>query len=121
MRVNQKRRLLLIGAAAGGLGALAAAIAAQPRERLVKVVAKRFDFTPGEIHLEKGVPIVLELSALDIVMGFSAPDFGVRSDVIPGRASQVRFTPEKAGEFPFHCDIFCGSGHEGMTGVIIVA
>jgi cytochrome c oxidase subunit 2 len=120
MNVDRKRRLLLIGAAAGGLGALGA-VAAQPKERIIEVVAKKFDFTPGEIHLKKNMPVLLELSAVDAVMGFNAPDFGVRSDIMPGMTSRVRFTPDKVGEFPFHCDIFCGSGHETMTGVIIVA
>lgn len=121
MSIDRKRRQLLIGAAAGGLSALAAVVVAQPQERIIKVIAKRFDFTPGQIHLEKGVPVVLELTTLDVVMGFNVPDFGVRSDILPGTTSRVRFTPDKVGEFPFHCDIFCGSGHEDMTGVIAVS
>jgi cytochrome c oxidase subunit 2 len=24
------------------------------------------------------------------------------------------------GEFPFHCDVFCGSGHDQMEGTIKV-
>jgi cytochrome c oxidase subunit II len=32
----------------------------------------------------------------------------------------VRIVPDKAGTLPFHCDIFCGSGHEEMTGEIVV-
>ncbi len=121
MNINHKRRLLLIGVAAGGLGTFAALAGGQPRERIIKVVAKKFDFTPAEIHLEKGVPVVVELTTLDVVMGFSAPDFGVRSDILPGTVSRVRFTPDKAGEFPFHCDIFCGSGHESMAGTMTVS
>jgi cytochrome c oxidase subunit 2 len=26
-----------------------------------------------------------------------------------------------SGTFPFHCDVFCGEGHEEMTGEIVVA
>lgn len=121
MQIDHNRRLLLAAAVAGGLGALAAIVAAQPQERIIKVVAKKFDFTPGEIHLKRGEPVVLELTTLDVVMGFNAPDFGVRCDIVPGAVSRVRFTPERAGEFAFHCDIFCGSGHEGMAGTIVVA
>ena len=125
MSMNRKRRLLLVGAAAGGLsalglGTLAAVAVAQPQERIIKVVARKFDFTPGEIHLKKSVPVVLELTTLDVVMGFNVPDFGVRSDIMQGMTSRIRFTPDKVGEFPFYCDIFCGSGHEGMSGVIAV-
>jgi cytochrome c oxidase subunit 2 len=28
--------------------------------------------------------------------------------------------PDKVGTFPFHCDIFCGEGHEDMTGKFVV-
>lgn len=121
MSTNHKRRLLLLtGAAAGGLGLLAPFLEAQPEERVIKVVAKRFDYTPSEIHLKKGMPVTLELTSLDVVMGFNAPDFGVRSDVLPGAVSRVRFTPDKVGRFAFQCDIFCGAGHEEMAGVMVV-
>ncbi len=63
---------------------------------------------------------MLELTTLDVVMGFDLPDFGVRSDIVPGAISRVRFTPDKAGTFTFHCDIFCGDGHESMAGMIVV-
>ena len=34
--------------------------------------------------------------------------------------SRVHFTPDKVGEFHFSCDVFCGDGHEDMTGTVIV-
>jgi cytochrome c oxidase subunit II len=120
MKINHHRRLFLAGATAAGISVLATGIAAQPQERVIRVVAKKFDFTPGEIHLKKNVPVVLELTTLDVPMGFNAPDFAVRSDIMPGTVSRARFTPDKVGEFPFQCDIFCGSGHENMSGVITV-
>jgi cytochrome c oxidase subunit 2 len=32
----------------------------------------------------------------------------------------VRFTPDRLGEFTYLCDIFCGDGHERMTGLLRV-
>jgi len=32
----------------------------------------------------------------------------------------LRFTPDKVGTFTFLCDIFCGDGHEGMSGTMKV-
>jgi hypothetical protein len=32
----------------------------------------------------------------------------------------VRFVPDKVGVIAFFCDIFCGSGHEDMSGTITV-
>ena len=121
MSTARGRRLFLLAAAAGSLVSLAPFLGAQPEEHMVKVTAQRFSYAPAEINLKKGVPTVLELSSLDIVMGFSVPDFGVRADVLPGRISRVRLTPDKTGRFVFHCDIFCGSGHEDMAGVILVS
>jgi cytochrome c oxidase subunit 2 len=85
---------------------------------VIKVVAKRFDYTPNVIKLKKGVPVTLELTTKDVVMGFSAPDFATRADIIPGKTARVRFVPDKAGTFTFVCDIFCGTGHEQMEGTI---
>jgi cytochrome c oxidase subunit 2 len=53
-------------------------------------------------------------------MGFNLPDFGVRSDIMPGATSRLPLTPDKSGQFTFNCDIFCGSGHETMSGVLVV-
>jgi cytochrome c oxidase subunit 2 len=63
---------------------------------------------------------MLELTTADVLMGFSAPDFQVRADIVPGKVSKVRLVPDKVGTFDFLCDIFCGSGHETMSGTITV-
>ena len=116
----QRRRLtvamsgLLLGAGAIGLRA------ATPREKVVKIKARRFTYTPDKITLTKDVPVVLELASADILMGFSVPDFGVRADIIPGKVGRLRLTPDKTGTFVFLCDIFCGSGHETMSGTLTV-
>ena len=52
-------------------------------------------------------------SMRDLVSGLSA-------DIVPGKPVRVPFTPGKTGSFEFACDVFCGSGHEEMTGVIKV-
>jgi len=116
---SQRRRVLAAGIAAVG-AAFGAVALAQPEERVIRITARKFVFLPREIQLKKGVPAVLELVTADVVMGFNAPDFNVRADIIPGQVSRVRLTPEKTGTFVFLCDIFCGEGHEGMSGQIHV-
>ena len=120
MKINLQRRKLLIGATITGISAFTFAIAQSP-ERTIKVVAKKFVFTPAKIQLKKGVPVVLEFTTLDVLMGFNAPDFGIRTDIFPKTPSSIRFTPNKTGEFTFFCDVFCGNGHEEMTGTILVS
>ena len=101
------------------LSLLAVATAAPP-ERVVKMTARRFTYSPETIEVEQGVPVILELTSLDRDHGFTIPDLGLRIDVEPGKTARVRFIPEKAGTFLFHCDIFCGSGHEEMAGTMVV-
>ena len=93
---------------------------AEKPERVVHITAKRFEFAPATIELKLGEPVVLELSTLDRKHGFDSPELGVDAVIEPGKATQVRLVPDKAGTFSFHCSVFCGGGHEDMTGQIVV-
>jgi cytochrome c oxidase subunit 2 len=120
MRLNKDVLMLAVAAALLAVGAVATYVKAEPAEQVIKVSAKKFDYTPGEIKLKKGVPVVLELTTQDVVMGFNVPDLGARADILPGKVARVRLVPNKVGTFEFHCDIFCGTGHEEMSGTIVV-
>ncbi len=93
---------------------------AAENEQVIQITAKRFEYTPKEISVKKGVPVVLEFTSLDRLHGFTCPGLKIRTDIPPGKKSTLRFIPDKAGTFPFHCDNFCGTGHEGMKGTITV-
>jgi len=90
------------------------------KAKVIKVVAQRFHYTPNEIQIRKGQPVVLEFTSLDFVHGFKVPALGLRMDLPPGKVTAVTLRPEKAGVYDFLCDNFCGSGHEEMSGRIIV-
>lgn len=112
------RRRWLALAAAGTAALLRVDARAAPR--VIKVHARRFVFTPDHIALAPHESVVFELTAQDTMMGFSIPQFGVRADVPPGTVVRLSVTAGAAGTVPFLCDIFCGSGHEQMNGVILV-
>ncbi len=104
-----------------GLEARAGEVAAPaPNEALIKVTAKRFEYSPSVIQVKLNVPVVLELSSLDRVHGFEVPDLALRAEIKPGEVTKIRFVPDKIGTFAFHCNVFCGSGHEDMSGQIVV-
>ena len=113
----QRRRLIIAGIASAAFGTAAFA---QLRDRTIRIVARKFEFEPSEITLALGEPVVLELSAEDVTMGFYAPDFKVDVEIVPGRTTLVRLVPDKAGTYGFTCDVFCGEGHEDMAGRIRV-
>ena len=122
--MNHKRRLLITSALLASTivsGLLIYSRAnAVPAERVIHITAKKFDFSPDSITLKKGEPVVFEISSADREHGFNLRAFGVRTNVSPGKVSRIRFTPDKTGKFTFSCDVFCGDGHEEMSGTIVV-
>jgi cytochrome c oxidase subunit II len=111
---------LAILAIACGWQRLATAKVSPAAEQVVHMTAKRFEYTPNEITVKKGVPVVLEITSLDRDHGFKIPEFGIRADVKPGETTRVRIVPDRTGRFEFRCDVFCGSGHEDMSGELVV-
>jgi cytochrome c oxidase subunit II len=123
MKLDQKGLRIAATAAVLALGSIASYVAAQaaaPREKVIKISAKRFDYTPGHLTLKKGEPVIFELTTRDVLMGLNLPDFNLRADIVPDKVTRVRFVPDKTGTFTFLCDIFCGTGHEQMQGSITV-
>ncbi len=89
-------------------------------EQVIQVNAHKFSYTPATITLKKGVPVILEFTSSDVVMGFNAPDLKAHAVIVPSVKTRVRIVPDKEGIFTFFCDIFCGDGHEDMNGTITV-
>jgi cytochrome c oxidase subunit 2 len=119
-----KKTTRIVAAAAlatlGSLGAYVAAQSAEPKAKVIKITAKKFNYTPAEVKLKKGVPVILEFRTQDVLMGFNLPDFNARADIVPGKTTRLRLTPDKTGTFVFLCDVFCGTGHEEMNGKLVV-
>ena len=114
------RRTFMGAAGALALSSVAALALAKPTPRFIKVVAKKFEFVPGEIHVKQGETVALQFTAPEVPMGFNLADFKLRADLMPGKVTTVELTPDKAGTFTFLCDVFCGTGHEEMSGTLIV-
>ena len=89
-------------------------VCAQDAPRTIEITAQRFHFTPGEITLKKGQPMVLALKCLDVAHGLRIRELGVLIKGKAGRTTEARFTPEKTGDFIGHCALFCGRGHGSM-------
>jgi cytochrome c oxidase subunit 2 len=118
---DRSRRVLVNALGAFALGPLMARVAAQSNERVIDIVARKFEFVPDEIQVARGETVILQFSAPDVPMGLNLADFGLRTDIVPGAITVLRLTPDKAGSFTFFCDVFCGSGHEEMNGTLVVS
>jgi cytochrome c oxidase subunit II len=120
LALAKRRAAALTALAVAGCVTAAEVAPKAPPVQTVEILAQRFNFTPDEIKVKKGVPVDLELTTLDRLHGFDVPGLGLRAQIVPGETTHVKFMPDKAGRFLFHCDIFCGEGHEDMDAAIVV-
>src|SRR3989442_4570505 len=115
IRLTARAVLAAVGMAAGRQAAVPAGA-----EQVVHMTAKRFEYNPSEITLKTGVPVILEITALDRDHGFKIPEFNVRADLKSGEVTRFRILPDRTGRFEVRCDAICCSGHEDMAGEIVV-
>ncbi|MGN6375215.1 MAG: cytochrome c oxidase subunit II [Sphingomonas sp.] len=72
------------------------------------------------LHLPLGVPVKLVMTSQDVIHSFFVPAFRVKQDVLPGRYTELNFTPDKVGTYRLECAEYCGTDHSRMTGDIVV-
>ena len=105
------------------LGPLAFAIGCLRADdlRVIKIVARRFEFEPDVIELRVGEEVILEVTSLDYLHGFSIPSLAIRGDVPEGHTFRATIRPPRAGSYAVVCDNFCGDGHDEMSGKVVVS
>jgi heme/copper-type cytochrome/quinol oxidase subunit 2 len=96
-------------------GVLSARPAVSSADSSVDIVVKNWSFTPASIEVHVGKPAVLRFTDSEGVHGVEAADLGIpKTTIVPGKITEVSFTPKTAGSFPVHCAIVCGEGHDKM-------
>ena len=117
-------QILLAIATLGGIDGSAspsqASVPETPQVHEIAVTAKKYEFSPNPIRVAKGEHVRLVITALDHDHGFKLDAFGITQSIKKGTSATVEFTADKAGTFPFRCSVFCGLGHAGMKGTLIV-
>jgi cytochrome c oxidase subunit 2 len=108
-------KCIFLGCLAMGSLTLSGFSPAPDTPRRVEVSVKRFAYTPAEITLKRGEPVVLVLTTQDVAHGLKFKELNLNLKVEKGKPSELAFTPDKVGEFVGHCSVFCGSGHGSMT------
>jgi cytochrome c oxidase subunit 2 len=74
----------------------------------------------GELHVPIGQEVKLNMKASDVIHAFWVPEFRLKQDVIPGRETQVSFTPRQQGAYPLICAELCGPYHGVMKSQVVV-
>lgn len=74
----------------------------------------------GNIVVPVNKPVVVHLTALDVIHSFAVKSMRVCQDAIPGMSLPTWFKPVKEGEYKITCAQLCGNSHYGMFGVLKV-
>jgi cytochrome c oxidase subunit II len=105
---------------AGALGITLATVAPKgnvaraDNPKVIEIIAKKFEFSPSEITLKKGEPVILRLSSSDRVHGFMSKPLKIDTDIPSDTTKDVAVTPDTAGSYTVICDHYCGTGHGNM-------
>src|SRR5262249_761634 len=74
----------------------------------------------NELHVPVGRAVKLIMTSEDVIHDVFVPAFRVKADVIPGRYTNLWFTPTKPGTYHLFCAEYCGTRHSGMVGQVVV-
>lgn len=105
--------------------------------QVIEMTAKKYVFSPSPIHVKKGAKVELKIRALDKTHGFKIALYPEGADgkgaaglvfanpqaswsIQKNQDTLIEFTAEQPGTYNFKCAVFCGFGHGGMKGQIIV-
>lgn len=71
--------------------------------------------TANELHLPVDAPVYIKLASDDVIHSLWIPNLAGKQDLIPGRDTDLRLLPRKAGLFRGRCAEFCGVQHTNMA------
>ena len=92
----------------------------EPEPRVITILAKRFEYNPSKITLQKGELVTLRLESLDVTHGLYLDGYGINIKARPGVIGKATFRADNTGRFTFRCSETCGAFHPYMIGFLTV-
>lgn len=92
----------------------------EPTNRVFRVDASSFAFSPAEFDVNPGDQVTIELTSSDVVHGLFLDGYNIQVSADPGQTADMTFSANKAGSFRFRCSVTCGDLHPFMIGKLQV-
>ncbi|MGH9600932.1 MAG: cupredoxin domain-containing protein [Terriglobales bacterium] len=92
------------------------ATAPPPREHVITLTAKRFQYSPNIIEVNRGDKVTIRLLSTDVHHGFYLDGYEQETSARPGMDGSVTFVADNVGRYAFRCSMTCGSFHPYMIG-----
>jgi heme/copper-type cytochrome/quinol oxidase subunit 2 len=94
--------------------------AAQEQSRTITVTARRYAFDPAVIEVRQDDLVKIAFRAEDIPHSFAIDDYRIAKRAGAGQTVTFEFRADRAGSFPFYCNLKSDSGCRQMRGTLVV-
>jgi heme/copper-type cytochrome/quinol oxidase subunit 2 len=100
-----------------------AALAAQeqgPTSRPIRISASRYAFDPPRIEVNQDDLVQIEMRTSDIAHSWTVDAYRIAKRAAPGHPVTFEFRADKAGTFPYYCNLQIEDGCRKMRGELVV-
>jgi nitrous-oxide reductase len=91
-----------------------------PTAKPFTVSARRFAFDPARIEVNQDDLVTIELRSADIAHSLTVDAYRISKRVSPGKPVTFEFRADRAGTFPFYCNLQIEDGCRQMRGELVV-
>lgn len=109
--------LLLVVGFGGAL--VVSALSLIPRsgeQKYFAIKAKKFEYTPNIIEVNKGDYVTIRMVSEDVHHGFYLDGYELEMSAVPGKDGSLSFVADRSGRYSFRCSVTCGEFHPYMIG-----
>lgn len=91
-----------------------------PGQYEARILAQTWTFQPKEIRVKAGSKVTFYFTSKDVQHGVHIDATNINLMILPGQVSKLTTTFSEPGTYNFICHEYCGVGHQGMFGQVIV-
>ncbi|MEQ1573371.1 MAG: cupredoxin domain-containing protein [Vicinamibacterales bacterium] len=91
-----------------------------PIRRELTIVVKDFRYAPARIEVTQDDLITLTVRSEDLAHTFTLDEYRIARRVAPGSTTTFEFRADRAGTFPFYCNLTSEPGHAQERGQLVV-
>jgi cytochrome c oxidase subunit 2 len=84
------------------------------------IIASAWAFNPNKLQVPAGSEITFKVTSRDVTHGLLIEGTNINLMILPGQVAEATHKFEKPGTYLFVCHEYCGTGHQTMSGKIIV-
>jgi len=104
------------------VGGSRAADAQEPTRHELELKVRKYQFSQARIEVAQGDVVAITLIAEDVPHSFTVDEYRIAKRAAPGKPVRFEFRADRAGTFPFYCNLTSeDAGCKNTRGELIVS